>query len=264
MLRALILLLACPVLASEAPVATILAYHEVHPPDAIRARTPRRRATGDAQSEGIRYVASVDNFTAQIEYLHQNGYHVIPLEQLVGYLKGQVAELPPRAVVITVDDGWLCTYTEVLPLLRQYGMPFTAFVYPAMIGKGSHLMTWKDAAAAARDGVDIESHTYTHPFLTLKMNGKVAPDEYEPFLRHELLDSKTEIEQKAGAKVRYLCYPFGDYDEAVIAAAKEYGYEAALTTRRGPVTRSTPLFALPRYLIHNDTTLEEFKTFLVP
>src|SRR5205085_12420141 len=125
-------------------------------------------------------------------------------------------------------------------------------------------VTWADGAAAARQGLYIGSHAYTHPFLTLTMSGKVAPGDYESFRRHELLDGRAEIEKRTGAKARYLCYPFGGYDEAVIAAAKQYGYEAALTTRRGPITRSTPLFELRRYLIHNDTTLEEFKTFLLP
>ena len=266
-MRALLLLFALfphPLFASDPPVATILGYHEVDPAAAIQARRPRLHATGDARSEGLRYVATVENFEAQMQYLRQNDYHVIPLEQLVGFLKGEVAALPPRAVVITIDDGWGCTYTEVLPRLKQYGMPFTAFVYPSIIGKGSHLMTWNQVAAAAREGVDVESHAYTHPFLTLKMNGHVAPADYSAFLRHELLDSKAEIGKRTERKVRYLCYPFGDYDEAVVAAAKQYGYEAALTTRRGPITRSTPLFELRRYLIHNDTTLDEFKTFLLP
>lgn len=264
LLLALSLLLPLPLFAADPPVATILGYHEVDRADALQARRPRLSAAGDAQAEGIRYAATVESFVAQMDYLRNNGYHVIPLAELVAYLRGEVAELPPRAVVITFDDGWACTYHEVLPRLKQYGMPFTAFIYPDSIGKGSHLMTWSDVEGAVREGVNVESHTYTHPFLTLKMNHKVAAEAYDGFLRRELLDSKTEIEKRTGTPVRYLCYPFGDYDETVAAAAKEYGYEAALTTQRGPITRSTPLFELRRYLIHNDTTLDEFKTFLLP
>ena len=50
----------------------------------------------------------------------------------------------------------------------------------------------------------------------------------------------------------------------VDAVTVQSGYEAALTTQRGPITKSTDPMQLKRYLIHNDTTLEEFASFLVP
>jgi len=53
---------------------------------------------------------------------------VIPLSDLVDYLQGKIDLLPPRAVVITFDDGWECTYTRAWPELKKRGMPFTAFI----------------------------------------------------------------------------------------------------------------------------------------
>src|SRR4051794_32118443 len=95
---------------ADVPVATILCYHEVHAPGDTVSREPRRRAATNDTSEQMRYVATLDNFVAQLDYLQTNGYHVIPLSDLVDYLAGRVDVLPPRAVVITFDDGWLCTF----------------------------------------------------------------------------------------------------------------------------------------------------------
>src|SRR4051794_20658599 len=120
--------------ALDAPVATILAYHEVDPPSAAHSTIPRGSATGDAQSEMLRYTVTPESFEAQLDYLQSNGYHVIPLADLVDFLSGARPALPPRAVVITVDDGWLCAYTNMLPALSRRGMPFTVFVYPKIVG----------------------------------------------------------------------------------------------------------------------------------
>jgi hypothetical protein len=48
-----------------------------------------------------------------------------------------------------------------------------------------------------------------------------------------------------------------------VEAVERAGYEAAVTTQRGVITPSTRPLELKRYLIHNDTTLEEFRTFLL-
>jgi len=235
------------------PVATILCYHEVDPPQDAHVTVPRLSAKGDGEPEMLRYTATPENFAAQLDYLQQNGYHVIPLARLVDFLEGRGEPLPPRSVVITVDDGWRCAATRIAPELRKRGMPFTLFVYPHIIGHGEHALTWPEVEQLARDGVDVESHTLTHPFLT-------ALDPAS--LDRELAGSRQEIEKHTGKPVRFLAYPYGDYNSSVMESAAHDGYDAAVTTSRGPITPETQPLQLQRYLIHNDTTLEEFKTFL--
>jgi len=249
----LALLFALPLSAAdEVPVATILCYHEV---DAAPAHEtiPRRTASADTASEQLRYTATPEQFREELDYLEQRDYHVIALADLVDFLKGRRASLPARAVVITVDDGWLCAYTEIFPELRRRKIPWTLFVYPKIVGRGAHAVTWAQIAEMAEAGVDVESHTYTHPFLTQTND-----------LDRELAGSREAIEEKTGKPVCFLSYPYGDYDPTLIAAAEADGYEAAVTTSRAPIAPSTSPLALTRYLIHNDTTLEEFKTFLLP
>jgi peptidoglycan/xylan/chitin deacetylase (PgdA/CDA1 family) len=250
---ALALLFALPLSAAdEAPVATILCYHEV---DAAPAHEtiPRRTASADTTSEQLRYTATPEQFREELDYLEQHDYHVIALADLVDFLNGCRASLPAKAVVITVDDGWLCAYTEIFPELRRRKIPWTLFVYPKIVGRGAHAVTWAQIAEMAEAGVDVESHTYTHPFLTQTND-----------LDRELAGSREAIEEKTGKPACFLSYPYGDYNAAVIAEAEADGYEAAVTTRRAPIALSTSPLALTRYLIHNDTTIEEFKTFLLP
>ncbi|HEY6115786.1 MAG TPA: polysaccharide deacetylase family protein [Candidatus Dormibacteraeota bacterium] len=240
-------------LLAAAAIATILCYHEVDPLQDAHVTVPRASATTSGSAEMLRYTAAPENFTAQLDYLEQNGYTVIPLERLVDCLEGQGEALPPRAVVITVDDGWLCAYTRIAPELRRRGMPFTLFVYPHIVGRGEHAVSWPQVEELAGEGVDVESHTLTHPFLT--QLDPVAVD-------RELAESREEIERHTHEPVRFLSYPYGDYNPAVMESAQRSGYDAAVTTWRGPITAETPPLELKRYLIHNDTTLDELKTFL--
>ena len=259
----LTLFLALPLCADDAPVATILCYHEVHGADEpMHGTIPRRTATGDALTEQLRYTATREQFREELDYLEQHDYNVIALDELVDFLRGRRPSLPPRAVVITVDDGWLSAYTEINPELSRRKMPWTLFVYPQFVGHGEAALTWPQVAELAAAGVDVESHTDSHSFLTLASNRNVSAISYPDFLSHELAGSKQTIEQKLHKPVRFLSYPYGDFDLFVQTAAQFDGYEAAVTTRRAPITRATPPLALTRYLIHHDTTIEEFKSWL--
>ncbi len=70
----------------------------------------------------------MDQFRDQMAYLAANQYNVIPLAELVAMLQEQ-RPLPPKTVIITVDDGYRTTYSEAWPVLKQHGFPFTVFLY---------------------------------------------------------------------------------------------------------------------------------------
>lgn len=262
-LLSLFLLPSSATAAGEA-IATILGYHEVD--DAPKhSTTPRKIATDSGASEQRRYTATSAAFAEQLDYLRDHGYNVIPLDVLVEHLKGNGGPLPPKAVVITIDDGWACAYDTMLPMLRQRGLPFTLFVYPDFVGRGAHSITWAQLREMAKyEGAQIESHAFSHPFLTQSRNVIPLTADYESFLKRELLESRLLISSETKEPVRYLAYPYGDYDDAVALSAARHGYDAAVTVQRSPVLATTDRFRLGRYLIHNTTTIEQFCKFLLP
>ena len=75
---------------------------------------------------GTALIVPRETFAAQMEYLARNRYNVIRLADLPDFLAGKRA-LPPRAVVITFDDGHVSTYQSAYPVLKQYGFPATFF-----------------------------------------------------------------------------------------------------------------------------------------
>src|SRR3954465_12555075 len=75
-------------------------------------------------------------------------------------------------------------------------------------------MSWDQLRELADAGWEIGAHTRTHPHLT-----EVGDEE----LRVELGESKATVEERLGRPCPTLAYPYGDYDERVVAAAGAAG-----------------------------------------
>ncbi|MGH9458568.1 MAG: polysaccharide deacetylase family protein [Thermoanaerobaculia bacterium] len=218
--------------ADDEPSAVILTYHIVHSPnDTFYSMT---RAA----------------FRQQMEYLRSTGYTVISLADLYDYVSGKRESIPKQSVVITVDDGWKCTYTEIFPVMQELGFPFTVFIYPNFIGQSYYALEWDQVVEMAAAGVDIQSHTHSHPFLTR------GSDEA---LERELAKSKKILEEKTGDPVRFVAYPYGDYDARVTAATEKAGYDAGLTCDFGRVHRGSDPFRMKRVVIFEKTSFASFR-----
>jgi peptidoglycan/xylan/chitin deacetylase (PgdA/CDA1 family) len=215
----------------------------------------------------LQWTINQDVFETEMKYLHDNGYHVIPMSDLLKYLKHEIG-LPPNSVVITIDDGYKSAIVYAAPILKKYGFPWTFFVYPDFItpteSKGA--ASWPDLLALQADGVDIESHSMTHPMLTnhhQKVKGvwhNFSPEEYDQWLTNETAGAKTLLEQKMGKPIICFAYPYGAYNKAVEAKTIAAGYEAIFTVADNPVRSSgatpspsrssrisTPIFARGRW-----------------
>lgn len=188
-------------------------------------------------------------FASHLEYLSASGYTVIPLRRLTAYLAGKAPPPPARSVVITVDDGHVSVFTGMFPLLNHYRIPVTLFIYPSAISNAEYAMTWQQLREMRDSGlVDIQSHTYWHPNFK-KEKQRLSKDAYEKFARLQMSKSKEILEQELGGNVDMLAWPFGIYDDELIAYAKGLGYGAGFTLERRHAGRSDNLMALPRYLV---------------
>ena len=240
MIRALLLasLLAAPAL-SAAEVA-ILAYHQVEP------------------APQLDWATSIDDFKDQMLLLQTMGYSVVSIADAFDYLSGKKESLPPNPVVITVDDGWLDAYTTIHPALKKFGYPWSLYIYPHMVSRGRTYVTWPQVLELSRAGVDIQGHTMSHAHLMHASHKKMTDAEYDAFLTRELAESKAAIEAKTRKPVRFLAYPYGDFDDAVMAATAKHGYSAGLLSRYGLNDRKTNPLALHRFAITKETDLARF------
>ncbi len=193
----------------------------------------------------ISLALSTDEFNAQMKYLKDNGYNTITPDQLLDYLQ-YGKPLPENSVLITFDDGYQDNYTNAYPILKKYNLNATIFLISHYIGLTNYL-TWPEITTMKNNGnITFEGHTYSHPFLS-----KITDDNK---LRQQLLDSKIDLENHLGYKIKYLAYPYGDYNQHVISLVKQYGYRAAFTVKLGDDAEYDDLYVLNRVPIFQSYT----------
>jgi peptidoglycan/xylan/chitin deacetylase (PgdA/CDA1 family) len=106
---------------------------------------------------------------------------------------------------------------------------------------------WEQAREMAANGVEIGSHTATHPIL---------PRLSDERLRQEMRQSKDHIETELRRKVETFCYPNGDSDSRVRREIERAGYGCAVTTDAGWNDEQSDPLALRR--IHGEYDLAHF------
>ena len=201
-------------------------------------------------------------FEAQMKYLHDNGYKVIPLRQLVEYYRGKAPAPGPKSVVIVEDDAHKSVYSDMLPVIKKYRYPVTIFAYPSAISNAKYAMTWDQMRGLTKSGLfDIQSHTYWHPNFK-KERKKLSQTALDALVMTQLKKSKTRLETEMGTKVDMLAWPFGIYDDYLIRKATESGYSATFTIERRHATASDSVLKLPRYLLVNADSGKAFVQLL--
>jgi peptidoglycan/xylan/chitin deacetylase (PgdA/CDA1 family) len=199
-------------------------------------------------------------FAEQMKWLKDNGYTVIPLRTLVSYLRGEGPAPPAKSVVITVDDGHKTVLSDMLPIVKQYNMPVTLFLYPSCISNkhAPYAMTWEQIQALQQTGLfDMQGHTFWHPNFK-KDKKKMKPEEYVKSVQTQLVKSKAVLEKKLGAKIEYMAWPFGIYDDYLESEAQKAGYVAAFSIDRRFASKSEKMMSQPRYLMTNGDGVKNF------
>jgi peptidoglycan/xylan/chitin deacetylase (PgdA/CDA1 family) len=74
-------------------------------------------------------------FREQVAEIRRGGWTVLGLAEAVQLLDED--RLPPDALVLTIDDGWYGTYSEMLPVLADANLPFTLYAYTKPMVEGT-------------------------------------------------------------------------------------------------------------------------------
>lgn len=232
-LAAFCLLLPLTASAAESFSVPILLYHRF----------------GPTVADGMTITTPV--FESHMKYLHDNGYKVIPLRQLIDHYRGKAPAPGPKSVVIVEDDAHKSVYSDMLPIIRKYRYPVTIFTYPSAISNAKYAMTWDQLRDLKKTGLfDIQSHTYWHPNFKRERR-KLTPQALESLVTTQLKKSRGRLEKELGGQVDLLAWPFGIYDDYLLKKAAEAGYISTFTIERRHATASDSVMKLPRYLLVN-------------
>ncbi|MCP4701569.1 MAG: polysaccharide deacetylase family protein [Gammaproteobacteria bacterium] len=206
-----------------------------------------------------------DDFRAQMQYLKDNGYQVINIDQLFDFFDSG-KQIPEKSAVITIDDGWGEAYSIAFPILKEFGYPATLFVQTDIIySRSKKTLSWGQIREMTENGiVDIQCHTKSHRNLTEMKPGQSFKT-YFKAVNRELEEAKKAIWEELGKEVKYLAYPYGKTNRLVMDLVEKGGYRGAFTVTR----KENPFFVnnykINRSMIFGTFSIEEFarnlKTF---
>lgn len=196
----------------------------------------------------------VGTFEAQLQFLHEHGFEIVPLRRVIEWVRDPAQPMPPKAVALTVDDGHRSVYDRMRPIVERDRLPVTLFIYPSAISNASYALTWEQIRALRQTGLfDVQSHTWWHPNFNVERR-RQSPAAFRDFVSKQLVHSRELIVREVGGQVDMIAWPFGIYDDELLAAAANAGYVAGFTLdahRVGPADRA---LALPRFLMVSSCT----------
>jgi len=199
-------------------------------------------------------------FSAQMDYLARNGYHVLTLAQLAAFVAGR-DPIPKKSVVITIDDGYRATYDIAFPILRKYGFPATVFLYTDFVGAGDALTYPQMKELIASGLVEIQPHSKTHSNLTLRLADE-NDARYRDRLRREVDAPVDIIRERLALGSRAYAYPYGDVNETVVDMLSRKGVTLGFTVTPGGNAFFAYPYMLRRSMIFGNEDLETFKAKL--
>lgn len=188
---------------------------------------------------------------SELQYLKDEGYTTLTLNEVSDYLLNSSA-IPSKSIVITFDDGYMDNYDNAFPILKELGMKATIFCITSKLD-GSYYLSPNAIKEMSDYGIDIQSHTVTHP--------KLDSLTYDEQLT-ELKESKKTLESITGKPVTSIAYPFGNFNEDTIKAAEASGYSLGFTTNRGLADRNDHYLKIDRIYVSSNYDLKTFKEIL--
>ena len=205
-------------------------------------------------------------FAKHIAFLSRH-YTLIPLDRLVAAIqRSDFSEIPPKSVVITIDDGHAGNF-ELLSIFKQYQIRPTLYVCTQIINTHRHFWFKIDGQSTAekealkklpnaerlahlKNTADFEPEKIYPDRQALNMSEikemaahvdfqphtqfhSILPRCTETECKQEILGSKTDLEGTLGIECTHFSYPNGDWTEREVEVVKAGGFRSARTTEIG-------------------------------
>ncbi|WLG85108.1 poly-beta-1,6-N-acetyl-D-glucosamine N-deacetylase PgaB [Pseudomonas cucumis] len=296
-----ILLLGALLISACAQQAPAFAPPSERPVSANEKSWPKNHVLGisyhdveDRDPDQAVVAVRTERLLEQLAWLRENNYTPVTVDQIMAARNGG-PELPPRAIMLSFDDGYSSFYTRVLPVLRAYN--WHALLAPVGVWidtplnqpvdfagtprKRSDFLTWEQIREISRSGlVEIAAHTdASHKGVLANPQGNLQPAaatrrydaatgryeteaQFQARMRADVAAISEKIRKVTGYKPRVWVWPYGAADGTSLQVVNEQGYQMALTLEDG-LDALDNLMSSPRFLVASDPDGEHFANSIV-
>ncbi|MFE0422385.1 polysaccharide deacetylase family protein [Streptomyces sp. NPDC058953] len=198
-------------------------------------------------------------FTDQLDAVVASGRTPVTVGALAAHLANGTP-LPDRPVIITIDDGFADLPGPTAEALAERSLPSTAYLTTGAITPGGRsllppapMMTLSQVPLLEQYGMEIGTHTVTHPQLDTLRGGD---------LERELREPREVLEDVLGHEVTHLAYPHGYSSRGVRRAALRAGYTSAVAVRHALSSETDDAYRIARLIIRRTHTVADVETWL--
>lgn len=170
-----------------------------------------------------------------------------------------------NSIYITFDDGYESVFTEVFPLMENYGMkgivfPVTAYIgktnswdYNILLNSLTHL-NLEQLKELVDYGWEVGCHGfYHHPYSSM------TSDE----IKNDILTAKYTLEDKLDKEIHSYCIPFNTYNPWILDLIFESGFDNIFMQRpfcsNNHINNNRIIY---RFQIFGTTTLKSIETLI--
>lgn len=231
----------------------VLAYHKIVPTE-IKEKYYKNN----------KWIDTTERFEEQMKFLFDHEYTTLSMNEYEKWRNGN-KKIPLKTVMITIDDGDIETYYEIMPILKKYNFKATYF----MIGEKVKIKSEKyhpekqqfmgldliEKAKKEYPSIELQSHSYG-----MHRNNDKGPLVYSM--------SKNEISEDFD-NMKFLdtniyCYPYGALNDNILEVLEEKEYRMAfMLDKSGVSSRNNHKYKIPRVKINNNTSFSNFKKWLI-
>lgn len=229
----------------------------------------------------------------QISWLLHNGYHAIGVQDIIDAHQSRKT-LPPKAFLLSFDDGYSSFYTRVWPLLKAWNVPALwapvgswldtpagqKVNFGGLMTPRERFATWQMVREVSCSPlVEVGAHTWaSHYGIPANPQGSLEPAVANRFYdRHsgryetdkQFTQRISEDVRKVTAKIgevtgkapRAWVWPYGEANGTTLAIAKTHGYQLAFTLDDG-LGDARDIENIPRLLISGNPSLKTFASMV--
>lgn len=176
---------------------------------------------------------TIENFKKQMFAMKRAGYNTVTMDDLLRYMKGEIA-LPPKSFVLTFDDGRKDSFYEADPILKALGYKAAMFVIndDSIDQKSSYYLTKDELAYMRETGRwELQAHTDDgHGFIPIDATGTKGnffsnkmwlsaenrletDEEFAARVSRDIVAAKERLESEFGQSIIAFTFPFGDFGQ---------------------------------------------------
>ncbi|MFG0589320.1 poly-beta-1,6-N-acetyl-D-glucosamine N-deacetylase PgaB [Acinetobacter sp. YQ_14] len=253
----------------DATALTIIGYHEI---------TDRKDALITS------YAVTSQQFSEHLDWLKNNGYHFINVDQLIKAHEGKYS-LPSKPVLLTVDDGYQSFYQNAYPIIRAKKVPVVLAVVGSWLepkesqkvdfgGEAisrDKILSWKELKEMQNSGlVEIASHSYhLHQGIVGNPQGNLEPaaitriydsasktyesdEHYQSRIFQDLKKNNDLLKSHGLRSPRVMVWPYGRYNMQLVQTAKQLGMPITITLDDGADHAKQSLQNMSRILVQGN------------